>query len=82
MSAHTSSVPTLTMPCILDKTSQDLSFPVFFTSIFIVINNYYSMDVMFKWCPSNLYVASRKLVREESMVWKDYTDNCKYKKGV
>lgn len=47
--AHMSSVATLTMPHLSDKTSQDLSFPVLLTIIFIVIiNNYYSMDAMFK----------------------------------
>lgn len=49
MRAHTSSVATLTMPHLLDKTSQDLSFPELLTIYFIVIINYYpSVDVMFK----------------------------------
>lgn len=62
MCAHTSSVATLTMPHLLDEISQDLSFLVLLTIIFNIINNYYNTDVMFKLCPSDLDVASRKLV--------------------
>lgn len=83
MRAHTISVATLTMPHLLHKTSQDLSFPVLLTIIFnVIINNYYSVDAMFKWCPSDLDVALRKLVWKESKVWKGCTDHCKYEKGV
>lgn len=48
MCAHTSSVATLTMPHLLDEISQDLSFLGLLTIIFIIINNYYNTDVMFK----------------------------------
>lgn len=83
MQAHTSPVATLTMLHLSDKTSQDLSFPVLLTIIFIVIiNNYYSTDVMFKWCPSDLDVASRKVVWKESKVQEGYTDHSKNEKGV
>lgn len=37
---------------------------------------------MFKWCQSDLDVASRKTVWKESNVQKSYTDNFKNEKGV
>lgn len=48
MCAHTSSVATLTVSHLLDEISQDLSFLLLLTIIFVIINNYFSTDVMFK----------------------------------